>query len=289
MLGLSTRTTKTLLAFLLLLTILLPIGAQNAHASPVTVSPGKSDLNLGAGFPTFSPVKLSYPNSSILTSSTGDLLFTVTPNSSIIACYPLHSIKCSLPGHKTTSISIYVPPDFSGLSTSNFWTSFSNNYDHNSMSISRQSSSDQIAPNWWRVLIQNLTITNETSTDVAKRVFAVNQPQYIRLFQVTSPSTAGRYFFKAFFNLGTGSQISIGAKNFPTLVVKASKDPAYISGTLRNSGYHNPSQAGKPIILPTGTGAQVLATGYDYLGQPVSAQTFINSTALGRYTLIISG
>ncbi len=98
--------------------------------------------------------------------------------------------------------------------------------------------------------------------------------------------TAGRYFFKAFFNLGThGSQISIGAKNFPTLVVKASKDPAYISGTLRNSGYHNPSQAGKPIILPTGTGAQVLATGYDYLGQPVSAQTFINSTALGHYTL----
>ncbi|MGD0421903.1 MAG: carboxypeptidase-like regulatory domain-containing protein [Candidatus Bathyarchaeia archaeon] len=285
--GLTTRAAKTLLALLLLLTILLPIGAQNAHASPVTVSPGKWDLNLGADFPTFSAVKLSYPNSSILTNSTGDLLFTVTPNASMIACYRLEIGNCFLGQNRTTSISIYIPPDFSGVSTSQLWTSFSNNYDHNSISVSRQSSSDQIAPNWWRVLIQKLIISNETAypTSVANRIFAVGQPQYIRLFQVTSPVTAGRYFFKAFYNLGQGGQLSIGSGNFPTLVVKASKDPAYISGVLRNSGYHHPSQAGFPITLPSGTGAQVLATGYDYLGRPVSAQTFINSAALGRYTL----
>src|SRR5208337_2665182 len=131
MLGLSTRAAKTLLAFLLLLTILLPIGAQNAHASPVSVSPGKSDLNLGAGFPTFSPVKLSYPNSSILTNSTGDLLFTVTPDITWLGSPPLP---------RRASISIYIPPDFSDLSISKLWTSFSNNYDHNSISLSRQSS-----------------------------------------------------------------------------------------------------------------------------------------------------
>jgi hypothetical protein len=104
--------------------------------------------------------------------------------------------------------------------------------------------------------------------------------QYIRLFEVTSPSTAGRYFFKAFIN-----SISIGAENFPTLVVKASRDPAYISGVLRDSGDRNASRAGQPITLQYGTGAQVLATGFDYLGRSVSAQTFINSTANGQYTL----
>jgi hypothetical protein len=94
---------------------------------------------------------------------------------------------------------------------------------------------------------------------------------------VTSPLIAGRYFFKAFYNVG-GGEVSIGANVFPTLVVKASKDPAYISGTLRNSGYHDPSKAGQPIILPTGTGAQIVANGFDYLGRSVSAQAFINSS-----------
>ena len=162
MLGLSTRTAKTLLAFLLLLTILLPIGAQNAHASPVTVSPGRWDLNLGADFPTFGSVKLSYPNSSILTNSTGDLLFTVTPDASWLVLPNGTHVNRIL-----ASISIYIPPDFSGLSISNLWTSFSNNYDHNSISISRQSSSDQIGPNWWRVLIQNLILTKVDSTQVS--------------------------------------------------------------------------------------------------------------------------
>src|SRR5208337_874232 len=160
MLGLSTRAAKTLLAFLLLLTILLPIGAQNANASPVSVSPGKSDLNLGADFPTFASVKLSYPNSSILTNSTGDLLFTVTPNSSWVdktfgicnspkqfevclsimqACsttfvFPLIVTSCQVSGYNTTAVDIYIPPDFSGISTSQLWTSFTNNYDHNSLS-----------------------------------------------------------------------------------------------------------------------------------------------------------
>jgi hypothetical protein len=282
MLGLSTRAAKILLAFLLLLIILLPIGAQNVHASSppdcvnphcVSVSPGKWDLNLGADFPTFASVKLTYPNSSILTNSTGDLLFTVTPDSTWVGV--------------RTSVSIYIPPDFSGLSISNLWTSFSNNYNHNIISISRESSSDQTGPNWWRVLIQNLTIVPSPpgSTIVRFGIFAVGQPQYIRLFQITSPLIAGRYFFKVFHSLTGGKQVSIGSGNFPTLVVKASKDPAYISGTLRNSGYHDPSRAGLPIILPYGTGAQVLATGFDYLGKPVSAQTFINSTAFGRYTL----
>ncbi len=303
------RAAKNLSIMVLLLAGLLPVGILSAHASPVTLSPGKSDLNLGAGFPTFSPVKLSYPNSTILTSSTGDLLFTVTPNSSWVDrvfgpnCVNNAVHQFCLTGYNTTALDIYIPPDFSGISTSQLWTSFTNNYDHNSLSVSRLSSTDQIGPDWWDISIQNLTISNTLRTHPALRIFQANQSQYVRLFQVTSPSTAGRYFFKVFvtntttiFNTTltkpiqvikstTSFKNSIGADLFPTLVVKASRDPAYVSGTLRNSGYHDPSQAGKPIILPHGDGAQVLATGYDYLGNPVSAQTFINSTAHGRYTL----
>jgi len=264
------RAVRRLVIFLLLFVILIPIRTTVANAAPVTVSPGKSDLNLGANFPTFASVKLSYPNSSILTNSTGDLLFTVTPDSSWVA----------LRG----SISIYIPPDFSGLSISKLWTSFSNNYNRNVISISRESSTDQTGPSWWRVLIQNLTfVPSPPGSTIARfSIFAVGQPQYIRLFQVTSPLIAGRYFFKVFHSLGSGTQISIGSSNFPTLVVEASKDPAYISGTLRNSGYHNPSRAGQPIILPTGAGAQIVATGFDYLGRPVSAQAFINSSITQR-------
>ena len=100
---------------------------------------------------------------------------------------------------------------------------------------------------------------------------------------MTSPLTAGRYFFKAFIN-----GISIGASNFPTLIVKGSRDPAYISGTLRDLGVQrNVTNAGQPIILPNGYGGQVVATGIDYLGRPASAQAFINSTKYshGQYTL----
>jgi hypothetical protein len=181
-------------------------------------------------------------------------------------------------------IDIYVDPDFSGLTTSNLWTSFTNNYNPNSIQLSRESASDQIGPNWWKISIYNITVTRSPNSYSAPlpghRIFVVNIEQYVRLFQVTSPTTAGRYFFKAFIN-----GISIGAVNFPTLVVKASRDPAYISGVLRDSGYRNASRAGQPITLPNGTGAQVLATGYDYLGRSVSAQTFINSTVGGQYTL----
>ena len=42
---------------------------------------------------------------------------------------------------------------------------------------------------------------------------------------------------------------------------------------------------GQPISIPDGYGAQILATGTDYLGRSVSAQAFINSTAKGQYTL----
>ncbi|MGA2790171.1 MAG: carboxypeptidase-like regulatory domain-containing protein [Candidatus Bathyarchaeia archaeon] len=190
----------------------------------------------------------------------------------------------SVPISVTFSVGIYIPPDFAGLTLGNTWTSFTNNYDPHGFSLSKLSSSDQVGPDWWEISLSNITVTHDPSSYLAplvgRRIFVVNQAQYIRLFQVTSPSIAGRYFFKAFIN---GK--SIGAENFPTIVVKASRDPGYISGVLRDSGEHNASLKGQPIQLANGTGARVLATGFDDLGNAVSAQAYINSTALGSYTL----
>jgi hypothetical protein len=251
-------------------------------SNDVAVSPGKSDLRLGEGFPGFGPVKLAYPDSSILTNSVGDLLFTVALNASSSKRTVQNVPDAAL----YSSIEIYIPPDFSGLTIGNLWTSFTNSYDPHSLQLSRLSPSDQIAPNWWRITVYNLIVTSDLAYPkdninmTANRIFLENQTQYIRLFQVTSPSTAGRYFFKAFLN-GT----SIGSGKFPTIIVKASRDPGYISGTLREFGDRNARRAGQPITLPNGTGAQIVATGLDYLGQSVSAQAFINSTAQGKYTL----
>ncbi|MGA3405795.1 MAG: hypothetical protein ABSD49_08705 [Candidatus Bathyarchaeia archaeon] len=193
----------------------------------------------------------------------------------------------SVPISTVVSIDIYVPPDFTGLALSKTWSSFTNNYDQSSISLRRQSGSDPIGPSWWKISLSNLTVTNSPSSYspssyplVAHRIFIVNRSQYIRLFQVTSPIIAGRYFFKAFVN-----RKSIGASNFPTLIVKGSRDPAYISGVLRDLGDRNASRAGQNITLPPGYGARVLAIGLDYLGRPAEAQAFINSTANGSYTI----
>ena len=308
------RAAKNLTITLILLsTILLPISAnvfQPVHANDLTVSPGKWDLRLGN---STSLVELSYPNSTILTDSVGDLLFTVTlePNSSLFHCdtqptpsTPLLPSPLQL-GDCQFSLNIYIAPEFSGLTIANLWTSFTNDYDHIHLRLSRSSSADQIAPNWWEISFQDINVTcapllaNPSITPSHPNpVFLAyptcsllpghppvigpyqTKPQYVRVFEVTSPTTAGRYFFKAFIN---GN--SIGAPNFPTLVVKASRDPATISGTLRDLGNRIPSRAGQPIFLAPGMGAQIIATGYTALGQTVSAQTFINSTAGGSYTL----
>jgi hypothetical protein len=293
--GLRPRLCRNAAVFILVFTMLLnALPAITVHGaftclkppcSKVEVSPGKYAQTLGTDFPSFTSVKLSYPNSSILTNSMGDLLFAVTlsppPTNRTINGFKNASLY--------NSIDIYIPPDFTGITIGNFWTSFTNDYGGNSLSVSRGGSSDSIGPNWWRVSVRNIIVTNDvnviksresTSNLTVNRVFAANKTQYIRLFQVISPTIAGRYFFKAFLN-GT----SIRPENFPTVVVAGTNDPAYISGTLLDSGNTDPSQAGRPVYIPNGEGGRILATGIDYLGRAASAQAFINANSTGEYTL----
>jgi len=246
------------------------------------VSPTCSIAVPGSGAPSGSFTVANVPPGTYTITLTG-----APENDFATAGLLVYSTAAPAPPISTTvSLAIYIPPEFTGLTIANVWTSFTNNYNPNSIRLSKQSSADETAPNWWEINVQNILVTNTPSHYlsfgplVSERVFTVNQTQYVRLFQVTSPTTAGRYFFKAFIN-----GVSIGAENFPTLVVKGSRDPATISGTLRDLGNRNPFRAGKPIYLTPGQGAQIIANGYNALGESVSAQTFINSTADGEYTL----
>jgi len=79
------RIRQLVAALLLLILILAEIAGNPAYSSgtstsSIAASPGKFDLPLGNDFPTFGSVKLSYPDSAILTNSTGDLLFSVALN-----------------------------------------------------------------------------------------------------------------------------------------------------------------------------------------------------------------
>jgi len=156
-----------------------------------------------------------------------------------------------------TRIDIYIPPEFGVISSKNYvWTNVTNNY--GDIGISRTS----------------VSVSNGTS--------GIGPGNYsVRVFDVTAPKVVGRYFFKVF----TGGD-SIGAMNFPSVVVSADPNPAYISGTVRYGGYLNASFYGSPIdeLLSGDKGGKVQATGITPDGRIVLGQAFFNSTS-SEYTL----
>ena len=292
-----------------LIFFLVVMGSSHIYGRPVhplmgddvEVTPGSFCYKLGEDFPREDSVKLDYPRSTILTGIRGELLFNVTLtnlNQSDMFHNPGRG-SYSTPAIAKAVI-IYIPPEFEiegGVAA--VWTSFTNDYNPYSISLSQAQSNDPIAPGWWRLSVNNLTIVRQDLPSLAsKRQFKANLTQYIRVFNVTSPPIAGRYFFKAFIAVYTASGLetfSIGAGNFPTLVVKAGLNPAYISGVVRYGGRSHPSLYGEPldarkhpdgtILLPEGCGGRVYARGITGDGRIVEAQAYFNASAGGRYTL----
>jgi hypothetical protein len=185
-------------------------------------------------------VKLDYPKGAIVQNSTGDISLNITLN------------------NNASSIAIYVPPEFTFLQsdTSSVWTSITNDYSR--ISIGKLGSNDPIGPSWWSVRITNYTAPGNYA---------------VKLFNVRAPDVCGRYFVKVFTN-GT----SIGAENFPTIVVKGGLYPAYISGHVLNA---NSTQYGKGV----GVSGKVVAEGKTALGEAVQAQAYFNASANGAYTI----
>jgi hypothetical protein len=211
-------------------------------------------------------VKLEYPRSFILQETVGDLAFTV-----ILAPVPNQS-------RRIDRIEIYIPPEFKvNTDRSYVWTNITNNYAN--IGITKAGSFDDVAPNWYKVSI--------TRGAIEPGVYS------IRVFNVTAPSIVGLYFFKVFTD-----RTSIGFMNFPSIVVSADPNPAYVSGIVRYGGKMPKYTYGDPIDLTAPhldepLGGKVCATGITAEGRIVIGQAFFNASAHytlyglapGRYTL----
>jgi len=186
-------------------------------------------------------VELDYNKGSVVQNATGDISLNIT--------------LCS----EASSISLYIPPEFTFLQpdTRSVWTSITNDYKR--VSMAKRSSADPIGPLWWNLRIVNSTIP------IGSYV--------VRMFNVRAPDVCGRYFVKVFVD---GE--SIGAENFPTIVVKGGLYPAYISGRVLNA---NNGQYGEPV----GVSGKVVAEGKTALGEAVQAQAYFNASANGAYTI----
>ncbi len=184
-------------------------------------------------------VKLDYPKGAIVENTTGDISFSLTLNNA-------------------SSIAIYIPSEFTFLQsdTTSVWTSITNDY--NLISMDRLGSNDPIGPSWWSVRITALNATGNYA---------------VKLFNVRAPDVCGRYFVKVFIN---GN--SIGAKNFPTIVVKGGLYPAYISGRVLNA---DNGQYGKPVDVS----GKVLADGETAMGEAIEGQAYFNASANGAYII----
>jgi hypothetical protein len=204
----------------------------------VQMSPGTYSHTLGTSADT---VRLDYPKGAIIQNTTGDISLSLTLNSD------------------ASSVWIFLPPEFSFLQTdtTSVWTSITNNY--RSLAITRVGSNDAIAPSWWAVRIENATIPVGTYT--------------VKMFNVKAPAICGRYFIK----IQVDGE-SIGAENFPTLVVERSLEPAYISGRVLN---REEGQYGLPVKVP----GKVIAQGTTNLGESVSGQAYFDASANGTYTI----
>jgi len=213
---------------------------EDVSAQPteiVQMSPGTYAHTLGA-----SPavVKLDYPKGAIIQNTTGDISLNINIENS------------------TTSVAIYIPPEFTFLQsdTTSVWTSITNDYRR--VSITRLGSMDSIGPSWWSVRIVNSTAPGNYT---------------VKIFSIRAPDVCGRYFVKVFID---GE--SIGSENFPTIVVKGNLYPAYVSGRVLNG---DPAKYGTPV----NASGKVIAEGTTALGKTVKAQAYFNTSANGTYTL----
>ena len=167
-----------------------------------------------------------YLDYAILASSSdsiGDLQFDIT------VLQPIHYIY------------IFVPPEFKWLAPTKeeaIWTDITNDYEF--IYTSTRSAYDPIAPSWVRVRV-GVDYGYDTAFTIVPGMY------HIRLFDLRAPEVAGLYHFKIYTNLG-----SIGAANFPVIVVKNELNPAYVAVTVR-ANYNFPPVLVSGSVMADGT------------------------------------
>ena len=171
------------------------------------------------------------------TSSVGDLQFDITVLDTV------------------TAIELWVPPEFKFTAPTvqeSVWTDLTNDY--LSLTVITASQYDPVAPGWTR-LIWGINYWGDGPTPSTPLGSTIDPkidpstgeivPYHIRLFNVAAPDIAGLYHFKIYYWDGElSSDIdnplywnnyhSLGAGNFPIMIVKSELNPAWVEATVQN-------------------------------------------------------
>lgn len=190
-------------------------------------------------------------------------------------------------------VRLYIPPEFTFLAPTieeSVWTDITNDYSF-SAQVSTRWAYDTIAPGWTRISF---------GPDYYGTNTLVVEPglYHIRLFNLQAPSVAGLYHIKIYYFEVNNGAFSIGAGNYPIMIVKDELNPAYIAVTVRtNLGFTPPYVSGR--VTAEGTtpeGRAVSAVGYfgpnEWLGDSdvpgqtgAEYRTYLFGVAEGTYTL----
>ncbi len=131
-------------------------------------------------------------------------------------------------------IDIFVPPEFTWLGPTreeSVWTDITNDYNY--IWTSTRHPYDTIAPGWRRVRI-GMESWYGNLMNITAGLY------HIRLFDLRAPEVAGLYHFKIYYGLYDYSYFSIGAGNFPLIIVKTELNPAIVEVTVRTHAFPAP-------------------------------------------------
>jgi len=156
-------------------------------------------------------------------------------------------------------ITIYVPPEFKFRAKTAYesvWTDITNDYKF--ISIGTRNEYDPIAPHNTRIVFGTFTIMPGV--------------YHVRLFNLKAPSIVGLYHFKIYYSTpASSSSVTLGAENFPIIIVKGELNPAWVEVTVRTHNYIDSLVSG--VVNATGTtpaGRTVIGMAYwgpvEYVG-----------------------
>jgi len=178
-----------------------------------------------------------------------------------------------------SGIEIYVPPEFTFTAPTveeSVWTDLTNDYAK--VSVLTASDYDPVAPGWTRIIL-GIGWWGSGPTPASVIGSVIDPGTYhVRLFGVAAPAVAGLYHFKIYYwlpDLASSRDdplywtnlYSLGAGNFPVIVVKDELNPAWVAVTVRTELYFGPPD----WALVSG---QVVAEGTTPEGRSVKAQAY---------------
>jgi len=191
------------------------------------------------------------------------------------------------------NLQIFVPPEFKFLAKTAYesvWTDITNDYRY--ISIGTRNEYDSIAPHWTRISIGG------SSMQIQSGVY------HVRLFNLRAPDVVGLYHFKIYYSLTTSTAtVSLGAGNYPIVVVKGELNPAWVQVTVRTHNMEAEELGGalvSGVVEAVGTspaGREVKGRAYwgpiEFVGNnpvppgPIGAlyRVFIFGLPAGTYTI----